>query len=412
MQYKLLLFIISPLISLVYSIRNFSNKGSRILLWLFIGFYGYTFTTFSSALDAARIKEKFLRSNEFSFYQYTGIDKVLSTGNIEIVEPALLWMTRHVTTDFQILMMLYGLIFGFFLVRNTYLIYEQIDHTKKNKLVVLLVVAFAFTISFWEINGWRFWTASQIFVWIVLNRYIRKKPKDIYLIILPFIHYSFILAIVLYFLSLLSKYISYKVLVLLLLTSFSISNINVDAPLFFSNFKSKVIPIEYGKEQLEAYSNIDFIKDRQRQSVKNNFYVVLYKKFLQLSVILLLTLSLFVYKKHFKGCDFLPFAVLYLALGLLFSKIGVSNLGRFIEPALMIAIAALIPTINIIRFKIKNWYLYRSVVSLMLFFYLLVEFRVGLDRIGYYSFLTNPILAPLLDPDGNVAVIIWIKSLL
>lgn len=188
-----LLFLVAPIIALIYSFRNLDNRHSKNIIWLVCGFMGYCFQiTDNYSGDASRYIEKFLSYSNVEGAIKNAISLLFSnSAHIEIVEEVISMSVSMFTENYHLLYLGYGLFFGYFFSRNLSYIYE-ITKTKNIKGLRWIVLAMFFTLPPWGINGFNFWTASQIFLFAFLPYVIDNNKKRLFFIVLaPLTHFSF-----------------------------------------------------------------------------------------------------------------------------------------------------------------------------------------------------------------------------
>src|SRR5690606_23903119 len=112
----LIIFSIWPLGGIFFSLKNYSKKWTKNIIWLFVIFYGYTFIIGNETMDANRIKQKFevftnlnLNFNEFLSYYI-----IENANTVDLLQPFVFYLTSKFTDRFDILMAILALIFGFF----------------------------------------------------------------------------------------------------------------------------------------------------------------------------------------------------------------------------------------------------------------------------------------------------------
>lgn len=255
-----LIFIVSPIISFIYALKFYRKKESKNILWAFIVFFGYTFQITENYIgDAVRYKDKFLETyNIGTSYKSLFSNFLSNTQNMEIVERFISTTVSKFTDNYHFLYMFYGVFFGYFFSRNIYYIYKYSDNCKVKNLWVLVLLLFS-TIPFWNINGFDFWAASQVFIFGITPFLIEKKTKKLWLLLItPFIHFSFyiLLPVIISFYFVRNKY---KLLIVFFISSFLIFNLPLE---IFSNLIKTYMP-DLIVRRSEAYIAIDDAESRQ-----------------------------------------------------------------------------------------------------------------------------------------------------
>ena len=127
--FYLLFFCIWPFGALILSFIKYSKKWTKNLIWAFVVFYGYTFVISNDTMDANRLLTRFETAVQFKgdIHAYFLNLFILTEGNINFLEPFIHYLVALFTDNFQILMAVFGLIFGYFYSRN---ICYLIDYVK------------------------------------------------------------------------------------------------------------------------------------------------------------------------------------------------------------------------------------------------------------------------------------------
>ena len=196
--YAFLVFLIWPFLSVVFAIRNYRTSWAKNIVWLFVAYFGYTIVI-NDSIDASRYRDKFL------FSASTGDEKkniaVYEVGekdSIDFLEPIISKAISSFTTNYKILFAVFGLIFGFFYSRNIWILLKYLESPIMFTGIILLIT-FLLINPFWNLNGFRFYTASQVFIYGILLYFVEEKKSGIWFILSTFtIHFSFMIAIVIF----------------------------------------------------------------------------------------------------------------------------------------------------------------------------------------------------------------------
>lgn len=251
----LISFIIWPFASLFFAFKKYSIKWSKNILWAFVVFYGYTFVLSNDTMDANRLKSKF----EFFEYNYLNITGVINyfflynEDGVDILQPIILYLTSLISSDFQVLMGVLALIFGFFYSRNICYLIDKVSPNIKAYNYLLLLL-FSVIIGFWQINGFRFWTSAHIFFYAVIPFIYENNKKRLWL--LPFVlllHFSFLVPILALLIFLLFK-IRLRFYFLFYLISFLFNSINTET---VGNIIIKLLPSSF-HSKIESYTSNEY----------------------------------------------------------------------------------------------------------------------------------------------------------
>src|SRR5690606_345374 len=102
---------------------------------------------------------------------------------LDVIEPLISYLTSQTTSDHKILLLIYGIIYGFFFSRN---IWYFFDKTKGNLTLksISILLLFVIQIGIWQLNGFLFWCAAQIYIYAALHLLLMKSSKAYLLLIL------------------------------------------------------------------------------------------------------------------------------------------------------------------------------------------------------------------------------------
>src|SRR5690606_36676022 len=283
---SLIFFMIWPFGALLFSFKNYSTKWTKNIIWLFVIFYGYTFVLFNDTMDANRLQLK------FDFFQYTNFDlaRVIeyfflhNEEGVDIIQPVILYLTSIFSHDFQVLMAVLAFIFGFFYSRNICYLLDR-SEGKISIYNYWILWSFIFVIGFWNINGFRFWTAAHIFFYAIMPFIYERNKKRLWL--LPFVallHFSYLFPILAFIVFLFVKQ-NIKIIFYIFIFSFFVGTINTEAigaillNVLPGNFERKVIgytSVEYAAEVLSEEASMSAILRKVMFAVINIYFIVFY----------------------------------------------------------------------------------------------------------------------------------------
>ena len=209
--YWFLLFLISPIISLILAFKKRNVKISKSIFILFCVFFGFTFV-FSTDLDNGSDSSRYaawlieMHNKEISWPNFINTLYNSNDGKLDILQPLLTYIVAIFTYDPRFLFAVFALVFGFFYAQNIWILFEKVK-IKSNTLHLLFIIIFILLIPLWSINGFRFWTASQIFIFGALNILVKGKKKLLFYFSAFFIRAFYICFPNVYFITL---FISWK----------------------------------------------------------------------------------------------------------------------------------------------------------------------------------------------------------
>jgi hypothetical protein len=398
--YVLLVFIIFPLLALYISIKRHKELWAKNVVWLFCGYYGYTFVIGNKTSDINRYKSIFeSHSNRHSSFEEF-FNSLLREDKLDFIQPMLSYLTSILTGNFHVFLTIIGLIFGFFLSRN---IWSVLSLAEKRPLWygILFIFVFTFIFAIWDINVMRFTMAAQIFFYGVFNHFINKKKWGIiFIFISPFMHFSFIIAIFVY---LIYKFFGNftKLYFLFFLVSFTFSEFNID---FLKN-RTSILPALYNSKS-EDYISEDYIDYKNEKEESKNFTGKFYQSSLKWSVGLLMVLIYLNRRKINKDVvleNLFAFALLFIAVFNILSIIPSMNRFQFV--AYLFAFALFYSFFNGVL--LKNEKIIIAISAPFILFYLFVKLRIGLEFTGLFTIFGGPLSA--IFNDGDIALIEYFK---
>lgn len=407
----LIFYLLWPFGSLIYALKHFKRPFSKTLFWLFCIYFGFVFVyadPFSyggadSARYAARLIE--IHNHPFSFEFLLGTFYNPNNGSVDIYEPLLTWLVGIFTDDPRVLFMLFAAVFGFFLTQNLWIIFQKIDR-KISVLLFLFMFSYALINPIWNINGVRMWTAAHVFLFGILQYFILQKPGGIsWSVLSVLIHFSFLFPLgILGLWLVVPKKINY-LFALYLITAF-IDEINVLELRELLSFLPAVF-----QPRVESYTNEAYVLRVQEASGNFAWHVQFASQALKWVVYGWVTLF---FLKSGKWKHQLPQLYNLFLFGLLFGAAAhlaahVPSGGRFltISNLIFFAVFAGVTGSKLVSIQHK---VISAITVFLLGFSVIFNIRVGLDYIGFLTFIGNPFIAPIFD--NQVPIIDFIKKLI
>lgn len=247
-------FFVWPFLTFAYSLANFGVKEYRKFVLLFFVYYGATFLISNPEVDASRYVSQFVGWSAKSWSDYVAavtslyIESAASnqTGDT-LTDPFVLsinyFLSRFTSHQGALFAVFAGLL-GFFYLKGISQLYDY-KREDNNGVLIFYLLYFAFLVSIFSINGFRFWMACWIYFFGTYN-YITCKDGNtrststIYFLIACssiFVHFSYVLPLallVIYAILGNRNYIYYPLLVTSFFFSISINDLlnfeTLDAP--------------------------------------------------------------------------------------------------------------------------------------------------------------------------------------
>lgn len=247
--YKWILFIISPLLGLVYSIRNLNTKSSRVIFSLFCLFFGLAFTVSDVRTEGSPdgvsyrlLFESYVGLGEVQ-YVWKVQDFLTFSGSVkDIYVDTVAYVVSRFTDNYHIFFMVIAIVFACFQLKT---LKYQTKSKNYSYNIVCLFLLFLFTfVSIKNINGLRFWTAYWVTCLCLFKLILDKKYHYFILIaLLPTIHASYVTVWILLGIYYLSARFS-RLWTILLILSLFLGNLSLSliqenayyAPDFLSRF--------------------------------------------------------------------------------------------------------------------------------------------------------------------------------
>lgn len=180
------------------SLINYRNKYAKNILWAFVIFFGFTFAISkeSAGSDINSYIEQYASLYGKPMTIQNALHYYESSKELDLFRPLLAILLSRISNSPIVLTTVYAFIFGFFYSRNIFYLMHNLDG-KLTKWTWLLIVVFTLIVPFWSINGFRFWTATHIFLYGILPfLYEKKKTHLLYILLALLFHFSFIIPLV------------------------------------------------------------------------------------------------------------------------------------------------------------------------------------------------------------------------
>lgn len=389
-----LLFFLSPLLSLVQSFRYRENGVYKNILWMFVTFYGFTisFPKGEQNLDGLRRFENFEMSASRTDYSFTQFKEEFSDEDstaTDIFEPLLIYGVSRITSNGHIMFAIYGLLFGFFYSRNLSYVLDRVN--QKNTFIVLwLLLTLAFLNPFWNIGGFRYWFATQIFLYGLLPYLFENKKKNLlWLALTPFIHFSYLFAILLFVVYWLlgNRLIGYF---FYFIFCFFLGRINIT---FFTSLLS-FIPSTAIQQKGDVYTDDEYLeKVGDLKNISLNWYATFSTQYIYWFVFITLVFCFIRYRKLISEQFKSIFCFILFYMGTTFLVASVPSMSRFLTLGNVLVLSFLILFVNQ-NSNAKGLKSFLYCTKWGLFIYLLVGIRLAFDTVSFLSLFTNPIVAP------------------
>lgn len=381
-------------------------------MWLFVIFYGFTFAigTESQGNDivayVSQVKDFYYLQLSFSDV----INLYKNSGEIDILRIFLAWLIATFTSNGYFLIIIYGILFGYFYSRNIWYVLERLQG-KTQVFSTILIFCFFLAIPIWNLNGFRFWTAAHVFIYGLLPYIFEGKRRPLlWCFFTPIIfHFSFLAALI--------PLITYliigdriKMYFILFIASFFFSEFNITS---FNNFVESNVP-QVIVERTKGYRHEDNVEKLRAGETNSNmvWYARYYTKALRWTIVFLLTIIYLKLKQiliqNQQYLRLLSFIFLFFSFANILSTIPSG--GRFIVIGNMIALAFMTMLFHNNRKKSQVLIFSHAFSTPLLLFFIVISLRVGLYSFSAMTVLGNP-LGALFSFGENISLNDIIKGL-
>lgn len=406
---SILLFLLWPFFALVYAIRNYKASWAKDIVWFFVIFYGFTMTIHNdpnseSTADANRYRDKFtmMAARDITWEELTATFYDTEEQSLDIIEAIIIFLLSRVTANTNVLFAVFGLIFGYFYSRNIWFLIDRVRH----KIVpanIPIIVTFAFIVGISGINGFRFWTATHMFLFGVLPFLFSGKKKYLWVSALAVLmHFSFLLPLGILGIYLLAgnRTILYFVI---LITTFFIKELDLTQ---VGDFLTINLP-DIFLPKVKSYTNVDYAEGLQQQLINVNWYVKLYSEALKWSVVIFL-IVIFITGQKFLSKNrnynsLFSFTLLFYSVANILSLVPSGD--RFLSLSNLFAVALIFFYVQFApRGKALKRLIPVAVPALALFS--IVSIRIAFDFMGFFSVFGNPLLSMVFNVDITLIEIV------
>ena len=407
--YYYISFLVWPFGVMLAAIKHWDRSFSRNVFWLFCIYAGLTFiisegefgadsSYYSNMLKQFANSEMGLSALWDSFYSD-------SSGYVDIVQPLITFLISRLTSNPVILFTAFGLIFGYFYSRNIWYVLGKLEGVI-TPVLFIYILTFALLNPIWNINGFRMWTAAQIFLYGALPYLLEGKTKSlIWSAASILVHFSFLYPvaglIIFFFLrNRLNFYLGF----------FIVTSFIKELDLEFVRNSLSFLP-GFLQARVTGYTNQEYADFRFDRTQLHNWYIVYSKMALQWIVY---AMTIFIYaflKKNLIKREGLLTLFCYSLF--IYGFANIFSLVPSGERMLIVAntfMYAFIVIFISVYSRIRNLSILKTILIPLLLLFCIVKLREGLDFFGLTTFIGNPIFAAFYS--DTVPVIEKIKEFL
>jgi hypothetical protein len=201
----LILFLLWPFLAFLMALKNYNQKESKKIVYLFLIYYGLTFVIGNIGVDSERYALSLMQNAELPFSAlFDIVGGLYKDTTVDIAEPLISFFVSRFTSYHGVLFAVFAAIFGFFYLKSINLLYDRYKENRGLNTFILLVF-FVMIVPITLINGFRMYTATWIFFFASWHVIVNRDPK--YLLLAgaaSLIHWSFLSAnaiLIIYYLA-------------------------------------------------------------------------------------------------------------------------------------------------------------------------------------------------------------------
>jgi len=407
---RIVAFLIWPFISLIVAIRSFNLKSSRIIIIMFLGFYGFSIVASSMGADIYRLKSFFENSSNTTFNDYWAF--LISYGGFEgttdIILQSISFVVSRFVDDYRFFFLVLALLLGAYYIKSAHLVFKSALKRKATGIQILFIF-FLFVIPIFEINRFRFFTAALIYFTIIYDYFVNNNTKGVVfkLLLAPLLHFTFIAPYLLFLFYRVNLKISYFYLILFIL-SFIYSNLVLN---FLPDFNLPGFLGNTFTERFEGYTNLDYIAGAKEAAGNNKFIIRIHLSF----PYYLLSTALIAVWFRIKSIrtQLNPNILNLLSFYFLISTftnimLPIVEGERFYSLSFLFGLSALIYTLAELKLAFSKIFVNSVTIILFIPFFLfcLVRLRQGLELTDPMIFISNPVAAYFLEQKESIISLI------
>lgn len=383
-------FLISPILTVLFSLKNYNHTSTKNIVWLFTIFYAYHFVIPNEGADMNSYIERFANYTrqdyiikDFIFSLYAE-----SSTTLDVVEPLVSYLTSRITSNEKVLLVIYGIIYGYFFSRNIAFFLEKLNSRIKLPVIPLMLLLLV-TMGIWNINGFRFWCASHIFIYGVIQSIFYKNNKSVLFILLScFVHLGMLIPSVLAVLFRFTKQLHVLPLLIAYLLTFFIMELNLDSVReqitnYSPNFMSP---------KLTAYTSEAYVETVAEKHEGYSAYFQI-SRYFRMIIVLFLVFCIYTDLQKIKFSLFYRLFIFILLLGTVANILSqIPSGGRYLTIVdFLLYGVSLVFLQNYNKLKLGRFF---PLISVIIFIYALYGFRIiGIHTFSIHHFINNPIVS-------------------
>lgn len=410
-SYHWIFFYLQPFFTLIHYLVNFRKPAAKNVMWAFTVYFAMTIAIGeeSQGSDINDYMEDVVLMSNYNWGWDELVNFYQDSGEIDVFRIFFSYLLSRFTDNGYILLVFFGLIYGYFYSRNMWFVLDRVQGKLKFVSVLLLFCLFLF-VPIWNLGGFRFWTATHVFLFGLLPYLFSGKKKSLlWCFLTPFVfHYAFIIPLlVLIIYLLLGNHL--KIYFYFFIVSLLIGEVNITQ---FNDFIESYAPSAF-VERSKGYRIEENVQGyRSGEKAQSRVWYVRYlNKFIHWPLYTFLILLYWKSKKFFIENDnllrLICFTLLFYSFANVFSTLPSG--GRYLSSAGILAVSFLIIYIqNNIQEKFMARTIKLSFPFLIIF--IIVQLRMSWYFLSTMTLIGNPIIA-IFNIGDNISINDIIKGL-
>lgn len=199
---KLALFVLWPFGAFLVSLFRPGSKSSYVIYFLFGMVFSWSMYYKGEEIDFNNLVLRFYMQDEMTFSQlFERMSNIFSynSEDKDVYNLLLNWITQQFTQNFHALFVIASIPFSYFMLKSLALITDDPKAYKQTFFVYVILLLFIVPKDIFNVQNFRFSTATWVAVYSVSCYYLKKNKKVLLLLFLtPLIHSSFWFVVILY----------------------------------------------------------------------------------------------------------------------------------------------------------------------------------------------------------------------
>ncbi len=389
---------------MIASVKFFKSLSARNLFWYGCAFMGFVFiynpiggTSADSSSIAQGLTDMHINPVNFekvSSYFFT------EEGSLDIYQELIVFIVSVFTGNAHVLFLVFSIIYGFFYSRNLWIVLDIFEEKNVPWWIWIVIIMFILLNPIWDINGGRMWVALHVFLYGILNFYMKDdKIKIIWSLISVFIHFSFIFPVVLFIIYQFLHKKNLTIFFILYFVAITFSEINIQS---LKDSLIEILPSQLSRKT-ESYMDEDHVQNVIEYYDNFSLYLIIAEKMAKYFILIILLFFWVNLKKIFQDEISRHLLSLFLFFAAIFEMFSViPSFGRFLVLSNMIFYTLLLVLLfnkNKANIDLRNIVKY---LSPLLVLPILLSLRIGCNYYGLSLFWGNFISAIFIDDKANL----------